>query len=544
MSAATLVEISGLTVTFGGDEDAVLHGVALTVAKGERVAIVGQSGSGKSTLVGALLHLLPGAGRVVSGSIRFGEEDLAQVSEGRMRQLRGRRIGLVPQDPASNLNPAMRVGDQIADALRSGGLRGRAQVTRRVVELMAEAGIPEPARRVRQYPHEFSGGLRQRVLIAIALAGEPELLIADEPTSALDVTVQQQILDHLESLVKARGMAMVLITHDLGLAADRSDRIVVMCDGRIEETGTAQQIITNPQEEYTRRLIEAAPSLDVRPREQASSVPEATPILTVDSLSKEFRVRGTTGALTAVDDVSFELARGATTAIVGESGSGKTTLARMILGLERPTSGSSLVDGEDVATARGARLRRIRQLMQPVFQDPYGSLDPTYTLERLIDEPLRIFGIGDRISRRERVSELLDQVALPHHVAQRRAGELSGGQRQRVAIARALALNPALIICDEAVSALDVLVQDQVLTLLGDLQRELGLSYLFITHDLAVVSQIADQVIVMRKGSVVETGTTQQIFTAPTADYTRQLLVAIPGSRGHSAAAHRGTSER
>ena len=531
-----LLSVRDLEVTFGGAAEPVLHRVSFDVQPGERVAIVGQSGSGKSTIIGAILRLLPGAGRISAGSILLGGDDLVSASEKHMRGVRGGRIGLVPQDPASNLNPAMKVGAQIADSLVAHGLRGRAAIQARVVELMTEAGIPDAERRSTQFPHEFSGGMRQRVLIAIALAREPELLIADEPTSALDVTVQRQILNHLQTLVESRGTSLLFITHDLGVAADRTDRIIVMLDGTIVEVGTPAEILLNPQHEYTRRLVAAAPTATtVASRATAAELGVAhkilaEPILVVENLVKVFPLRGQRGAmLRAVNDVSFSIPRGTTTAIVGESGSGKTTVARIVLGLEQATGGRASIDGQTITASRGAERAALRRKVQPVFQDPYGSLDPTYSIERLIDEPLRIFGVGDRASRRNRVGELLDQVALPRGIAQRRPNELSGGQRQRVAIARALALDPELLICDEAVSALDVLVQDQILELLDSLQKRLGISYLFITHDLAVVRQIANSVIVMKQGTIVENGSVDDVFAHPAADYTRDLLGAIPG---------------
>ncbi|MFJ6279577.1 dipeptide ABC transporter ATP-binding protein [Arthrobacter subterraneus] len=530
--APALLSVRGLEVTFGENPEPVLHSVSFDIRPGERVAIVGQSGSGKSTIIGSILRLLPGDGHITGGSILLDGEDLSKASEQHMRTIRGRRIALVPQDPASNLNPSMRVGAQIADGLAASGNRSKAEIDRRVLELMTEAGIPEAERRAKQYPHEFSGGMRQRVLIAIALSREPELLIADEPTSALDVTVQRQILNHLQTLVDAHGTSLLFITHDLGVAADRTDRIIVMSEGRIVEVGTPAEILLNPQEEYTKRLVAAAPTAVAAVRvASGSSAVQPGPILEVSHLVKEFRIRGQRGSiLKAVDDVSFSVERGTTTAIVGESGSGKTTVARIILGLESATSGTALVDGKGITSSRGRQRRALRRRVQPVFQDPYGSLDPTYSIEKLIDEPLRIFKVGDRRSRQERVAELLDQVALPRTVAQRRPNELSGGQRQRVAIARALALHPELLICDEAVSALDVLVQEQILTLLADLQTELGLSYLFITHDLAVVRQIAHNVVVMKRGRVMEQGATNAVFESPSSDYTRELLSAIPGA--------------
>ncbi len=534
----TILKVENLEISFGNTP--VLHNVSFDIRKGERVAIVGQSGSGKSTTIGAILGLLPGSGYISRGSIKLGSgdhvDDLATASEAQMRTIRGKRIGLVPQDPMSNLNPTMKVGAQISDALRSNGMKGRAEVKRRAVELMSEAGIPDAERRFGQYPHEFSGGMRQRVLIAVSLAGEPELLIADEPTSALDVTVQRKILNHLQTLVDARGTSLLFITHDLGLAADRTDRIIVMADGRIVEIGTPREILLDPQEEYTKRLVAAAPSvvaaLDTVPSTAEPTSDDITePILVVKNLSKEYKLRGRRGGIVhAVDEVSFSLRRGTTTAVVGESGSGKTTVARIILGLETATTGEALIAGQSAAASRGQDRRALRRMVQPVFQDPYGSLNPTFSIEHLIDEPLRIFKVGDRESRRRRVADLLDQVNLPRGVAQRRPSELSGGQRQRVAIARALALEPELIICDEAVSALDVLVQEQILTLLTDLQDRLGLTYLFITHDLAVVRQIAHNVVVMKAGRVVENGAVEQVYHAPAADYTKELLGAIPGA--------------
>ncbi|WP_299034062.1 ABC transporter ATP-binding protein [uncultured Pseudokineococcus sp.] len=547
-----LLEVRGLTVTYrtGADEVPAVQDVDLLVREGERVAVVGESGSGKSTTAAALIGLLPGSGRVAAGTISFAGEDVTHASPARLQQLRGREVGLVPQDPMSNLNPVMRVGAQVEEVLRAHGLASGRRARERAVELLGHAGIPDAARRARAYPHEFSGGMRQRVLIAIALACEPRLLVADEPTSALDVTVQRQILDHLEHLTESTGTSMLLVTHDLGLAADRADTVVVMSKGRVVERGPAAQLLTDPQHEYTRRLVAAAPSVGAARatvRAQAREAPVAgrrhdrgdgVPVLRVEDVTKTYRVRGRgNGDLTAVDGVSLVVPAGTTTAVVGESGSGKTTLARMVLGLEEPTSGRLLVGDDVVGEARGARRRAVRRAMQPVFQDPYASLDPTMSVERLVDEPLRVFDEGDRASRRRRVGELLDQVSLPRDAAQRRPAELSGGQRQRVAIARALAVEPRLVVLDEAVSALDVLVQDQVLELLHELQRELGVAYLFITHDLAVVRQVAHAVAVMRRGRLVEHGTTDAIMGDPQEDYTRELLAAIPGAEFYAARA-------
>jgi peptide/nickel transport system ATP-binding protein len=534
--ATPLLELADLEVAFGAGPSAVpaVRGAGFRVLPGQRVAVVGESGSGKSTSAHAVIGLLPGSGRITGGRIRFRGEDITHADEKRLRRLRGREIGLVPQDPMSNLNPVARVGRQVGETLVVHGLATRREAPKRAIEILGEAGLPDPARRARQYPHEFSGGMRQRVLIAIGLACRPDLLIADEPTSALDVTVQRQILDHLEQLTNELGTALLLVTHDLGLAADRADQLVVMSQGKVVEAGPARQILTDPQHEYTRRLVAAAPSLTTARQRTTprQSVPEADddPVLEVEHVAKEYRIRGQKTVLRAVDDVSFTIARGRTTAIVGESGSGKTTTAQMVLGLVSATSGTIRLNGSEVVGLRGARLRAARRAMQPVFQDPYGSLDPTFTVERLIDEPLRVFGVGDRASRGARVQELLDQVSLSTALAQRYPNELSGGQRQRVAIARALALGPGLVVCDEAVSALDVLVQEQILRLLGTLQDELGLSYLFISHDLAVVHSIAHDVVVMKDGRVVEQGSVEQILSSPSDPYTQQLLEAIPGA--------------
>jgi peptide/nickel transport system ATP-binding protein len=417
-----------------------------------------------------------------------------------------------------------------------------------MVRALAEAGLPDAARRAKQYPHEFSGGMRQRALIAIGLSCQPKLLIADEPTSALDVTVQRKILDHLETMTAELGTSVLLITHDLGLAAERADKVVVMYQGNVVEAGPSLELLRNPQHPYTRRLVESAPSLASRriqvAKEQgveaedllaptdAAKEKAADDVLQIKDLRKVYKLRqglGKASDFAAVDGVSFNVKRGTTTAIVGESGSGKSTVAKMVLQLESPTDGQILFDGVDTAGLKGKELFKFRRRVQPIFQDPYGSLDPMYNIYRTIEEPLRVHKIGNAASREKKVRELLDQVALPQTTMQRYPNELSGGQRQRIAIARALALDPEVIICDEAVSALDVLVQAQVLNLLAELQDNLGLTYLFITHDLAVVRQIADHVCVMEKGKLVETGSTDDVFDNPQQAYTQALLDAIPG---------------
>ncbi len=536
----SLLSIRDLKVAFRSGKQAreVLHGVNFDILEGETLAIVGESGSGKSTTAAAIIDLLPGTGEVTGGSITLGGKDLTKASRREMERIRGREIGYVPQDPMSNLNPVWSIGFQVKEAVRANGLaQGRREVHDRAVEVLMQAGLNDAARRMHQFPHQFSGGMRQRALIGIGLAADPKLLIADEPTSALDVTVQRVILDHLATLTSERGTSVLLITHDLGLAAERADRILVMNQGEIVEAGSSAEILTNPRHPYTQRLVAAAPSLASQrigvTAHAAEEGTETAPVVEVRDLVKDFSIR--TGGLRhehfrAVDNVSFSIPRGKTLALVGESGSGKSTVAKMLLQLEKPTDGEILVDGMPTSTMSRADVFRLRRRMQPVFQDPYGSLDPLRSIGSLISEPLHVHGIGTREEQHQRSLELLEQVALPRELAWRYPNELSGGQRQRVAIARALALKPDIVVLDEAVSALDVLVQDQILHLLADLQHDLGLTYLFITHDLAVVRVAADFVCVMEQGRIVEQGTVDDIFTNPREDYTRRLLDAIPGA--------------
>ena len=553
---APLLSVEGLAVDFA-TMDGVVHaveGVDLEIAPGQTVAIVGESGSGKSTTAMAIIGLLAGGGRVAAGSIRLDGREIAHAPENELRMIRGRDIGLVPQDPMSNLNPVAKIGTQVAETLLAHGLANRQNVQEKVVEALTAAGLPDPERRAKQYPHEFSGGMRQRALIAIGLACKPRLLIADEPTSALDVTVQQTILDQIGAMTRELGTAVLLITHDLGLAAERAERVIVMHRGKVVEQGPAKQILENPQHPYTQSLVQAAPSVAaarLRPEafhaedrpagstdtastsERGAADTTAAPvdnIVEIENLTKVYPVRGQKDDFIAVNDVSLAIPRGETVAIVGESGSGKTTTARMLLKIIEPTSGLIRYEGKDVASLDRAETRNFRQKVQPIFQDPYSSLNPMFTIERLISEPLDFYKRGSGADRRKRVRQLLDDVALPQSMLRRYPSELSGGQRQRVAIARALALSPELIVCDEPVSALDVLVQDQILKLLGDLQREYGLSYLFISHDLAVVRLISDYVCVMKDGSLVEAASSEEIFTNPRDPYTRRLLASIPGN--------------
>ncbi|WP_077320866.1 dipeptide ABC transporter ATP-binding protein [Bifidobacterium breve] len=645
-----LLEVRNLAIDFTTDTGKPVHAVRdanFTVYPGQWVAIVGESGSGKSTSAMAVLGLLPGTGHVVNGSIKLDGEEIAGAKQSEFDKLRGTKMGLVPQDPMSNLNPVWRIGTQVKEALKANnmdvdhekrsalakalagdevevkgnddetflgakelpelmteakkalteaGVSGEAfdkavarftnewvpgSETRwrvaddlikagvaddqawylakkyvigstmddRIAGLLSEAGLPDAATRARQFPHEFSGGMRQRALIAIGLACRPDLLIADEPTSALDVTVQKRILDHLHMLTDSLGTAVLFITHDLGLAAERAQRIVVMYKGQVVESGPSLEVLQHPQHPYTKRLVAAAPSLAsqriISAKERGenadallghhiageSTLEKSEHIITVDHLTKEFKLPRKKEMFKAVDDVSFSVKRGTTLAIVGESGSGKSTVANMVLHLLKPTSGKVFYEGRDTSTFKAKDLLGFRRHVQPVFQNPYGSLDPMYSIFRSIEEPLRIHKIGDKKSRANRVKELLDMVEMPVSVMGRYPNELSGGQRQRIAIARAMALDPDVIVCDEAVSALDVLVQDQVLRLLNDLQAEKGLSYLFITHDLAVVRQIADEVVVMQHGKLVEHATTDEVFDHPQKQYTRDLLDAIPGGK-------------
>ena len=645
-----LLEVKDLAIDFTTDTGKPVHAVRdanFTVYPGQWVAIVGESGSGKSTSAMAVLGLLPGTGHVVNGSIKLDGEEIAGAKQSEFDKLRGTKMGLVPQDPMSNLNPVWRIGTQVKEALKANnmdvahekrsalakalagdevevkgnddetflgakelpelmteakkalteaGVSGEAfdkavarftnewvpgSETRwrvaddlikagvaddqawylakkyvtgstmddRIACLLSEAGLPAAATRARQFPHEFSGGMRQRALIAIGLACRPDLLIADEPTSALDVTVQKRILDHLHMLTDSLGTAVLFITHDLGLAAERAQHIVVMYKGQVVESGPSLEVLQHPQHPYTKRLVAAAPSLAsqriISAKERGenadalldhhiageSTLEKSEHIITVDHLTKEFKLPRKKEMFKAVDDVSFSVKRGTTLAIVGESGSGKSTVANMVLHLLKPTSGKVFYEGRDTSTFKAKDLLGFRRHVQPVFQNPYGSLDPMYSIFRSIEEPLRIHKIGDSKWRANRVKELLDMVEMPASVMGRYPNELSGGQRQRIAIARAMALDPDVIVCDEAVSALDVLVQDQVLRLLNDLQAEKGLSYLFITHDLAVVRQIADEVVVMQHGKLVEHATTDEVFDHPQKQYTRDLLDAIPGGK-------------
>ncbi len=554
MNEQPLLSIRDLKVDFARGAVHAVDGISLELWPGQTLAIVGESGSGKSTTAHAIINLLPGTGEVTGGSIKFDGQELVGLPAADLEKIRGRQIGFVPQDPMSNLNPVWSIGFQVEEAIRANGIAtGKKEVRAAAIEVLRKAGLKDAEARLKQFPHQFSGGMRQRVLIGIGLAANPKLLIADEPTSALDVTVQRTILDHLDSLTKNTQTSVILITHDLGIAAERAEQLVVMYRGKVVEAGPSLEILQNPLHPYTQRLVAAAPSLASRrisagvkvaqaaaafdltevAEKRAARAQSGEAAISVQGLSKVYSIRGTgfkSKPFTAVDNVSFEITRGTTMALVGESGSGKSTVAKMLLGLEKPTSGEIIIEGKEVGKLKPKELFELRSRMQPVFQDPYGSLDPLRDIASTIAEPLVVHGVGDRKQRQARVKELLEQVSLPYSISSRYPNELSGGQRQRVAVARALALKPDIVILDEAVSALDVLVQAQILELLAQLQAELNLTYLFITHDLAVVRVIADQVSVMNAGQIVESGSTATIFDNPQQPYTKRLLDAIPGA--------------
>jgi peptide/nickel transport system ATP-binding protein len=533
-----ILEVENLQVRYrvGRRRVEAVRGIDLAVPRGGIVALVGESGSGKSSVSQALIRRLAGNGEIAGGRVVFDGQDLLQLPMKRMRSIRGGSIGFVPQDPNSSLNPTLRIGEQLVEGLRLHLKLGREEAAERAVRILGDVGLSHPEARARQYPHELSGGMKQRVLIGMAWSCEPQLVIADEPTSALDVTVQRLVLDQMQQLAADRGTAVLMVTHDLGVAADRAEQVVVMRHGLVVDAGPTASVLHAPTHEYTRDLVAAAPGLNsVRLAASAAPVVDGAshPILEIRELRKTFTLRRPGAApepFTAVDGVSLAVPAGRTVALVGESGSGKTTTARMAARIETPDSGSVLLDGQDVTTLRGEALRQLRRDVQVVYQNPFGSLDPRMSVAQIIAEPLRAFGLGGRREQLTEARRLLDAVQLAEGLADRRPAELSGGQRQRVAIARALALRPRLLVLDEPVSALDVSVQQQVLQLLVDLQAERGVGYLFITHDFGVVRQIADEVVVMRQGRVVEQGPAERLLGAPEHEYTRALLEAVPGT--------------
>ncbi|WP_416875949.1 dipeptide ABC transporter ATP-binding protein [Kitasatospora sp. SC0581] len=543
-----LVRVEGLRVSFPGAPRPAVDGVSLAIGPGECVALVGESGSGKSVTSRSLIGLAGARARVSARTLEVARADTAGFGERQWRAVRGRRVAVVFQDALTALDPLRTVGAEIAEAARLGGTAGP-DVGARVVELLTAVGVPEPEARRTQYPHQLSGGLRQRALIASALAADAPLLIADEPTTALDAIVQAQILALLGRL-KAEGRGLLLVSHDLAVVAQLADRVLVLRRGEVVESGPTGRVLSAPEHPYTRMLLDAVPSGRPPARPAQASAPaeapdtgapdaeEAAPVLTGRGLVKSFAP----GGPRALDEVGFTLRAGEALGVVGESGSGKTTLARVAMGLSRPDAGEVLLHGRPWSALPERRRRAGRSAIQFVQQDPYASADPRFTVARIIGEALP--GLR-RAERARRCAELLDQVGLPAELLSRRPHQLSGGQRQRVAIARALAGRPRVLVCDEPVSALDVSVQAQVLELLDRLRRERGIALLFITHDLAVVRQVADRVLIMRGGSVVEEGETERIFEAPAHPYTRALLDAVlrlPGADGADGAGSTGSA--
>jgi len=530
-----ILTINNLTVDFLSEGDPVraVDNVSFNVCPGETLVILGESGSGKSVSTGTVMGLIDcPPGDIVAGSLVFDGNDISRLSNEHRRKLNGQRIAMIFQDPLAYLNPVFTVGRQIAEVFEAHGEAQTATVRDEVIRLLERVGIPDAKDRIDYYPHQFSGGQRQRVMIAMAIALKPDILIADEPTTALDVSVQAQILELLRDLQQETGMALIMITHDLEVAAAMADRIIVMNGGKVVESGEAREVFTNPAHAYTRRLMAAVPHLEDTNRPQREAVGKEV-LLKVENLSKHYLLGS--GALAskqefrAVDEVSFVLHRGETVGIVGESGSGKSSIARMLLRLNTPTSGRALFAGEDIFELEGKALNSFRRRVQMVFQDPFGSMNPRMNVRQIISEPWAIHkDILPRARWSERVVELLELVGLKAEHVDRYPHQFSGGQRQRIAIARALASEPELIVCDEAVSALDVSIQMQVIELLADLQRTLGLSYIFITHDLPIVRAIADRILVMQRGKVVEENDAVSLFSSPKHDYTRLLLNATP----------------
>ena len=528
----SLLQIRDLAIALpvGADRMYAAEDISFDLAPGEILCIVGESGSGKSMSANAVMGLLPQGVEPAGGTITFDGREILDLPEKDMLELRGSRISMIFQEPLSALNPLMRVGAQIAEVFEAHGALSGSERRARALELLGEVGIPDPESAIHAYPFQLSGGQRQRVMIAMALALEPDILIADEPTTALDVTTQAQILKLIEDLRQSRGMAVIFITHDFGVVADIADRVIVMQTGKIVEAGTADEVLLKPQHPYTRALIDAIPRL-TRRAEAAEQTRE--PILTVEGLNKTFSTGsgtlfGKRRVVKAVQDVSFQLYAGETIGIVGESGSGKSTVGRCLVRLLDPDEGRVMVDGADIAHMSGGELRDQRRKLQMIFQDPYSSLNPRARVSRILTEGLMAYGTP-KAEAMTRASELLELVGLDASAMNRFPHEFSGGQRQRIGIARALALEPRIIIADEAVSALDVSIQAQVLDLLADLKSRLDLSMLFITHDLRVAARICDRIIVMQKGRIVEAGPVGKVLHNPDTEYTQSLLDAIPG---------------
>ena len=538
VTTETVLSIRELSIALpkGADRALAVEGVSYEVMRGEIMCVVGESGSGKSMAANAIMGLLPKGVNATQGEVLFEGQDLLTMTEKQHRTLRGLKIGMIFQEPMTALNPLMRVGAQIAEVFEAHDQLTPKERQARALELLIEVGIPQPEKAIRAYPFELSGGQRQRVMIAMALALEPTLLIADEPTTALDVTTQAQILALIRDLQQRRGMAVMFITHDFGVVAEIASRVCVMRHGKIVELGDARSVLKNPQDAYTQALIAAIPSNAVPPHRDIGQV---APLLEIKRLQKVFRSRGgwfkPAREVHALNDVSLTLARGETVGIVGESGSGKSTLGRCVVRLEHPDSGELLLDGVNLSQLKGDALRRERHRVQMIFQDPYASLNPRTKVGMAIAQGPIANGTP-KAAALKRAGELLDMVGLGASAVERYPHEFSGGQRQRIGIARALALDPELIVADEAVSALDVSIQAQVLELLEELKQRLSLSLLFITHDLRVAAQLCDRIVVMQHGRIIEQGSAEQIFLAPREAYTQDLLDAIPGREAPVAA--------
>ena len=551
-----LVSVRDLRVTFRIDKHSsfeAVKGISFDIPRNSTVALVGESGSGKSVTSLAILGLLPPENSIIDNrsQINYGGRNLAHLSGREMRSVRGADISMIFQEPMTSLNPVFTVGFQIEEVLRLHMDMSGAKARARAIELLTEVGIPDPVRRINMFPSQLSGGQQQRVMIAMAIACEPKLLIADEPTTALDVTIQKQILDLIAQLQKKHQMSVLFITHDLAVVGEIADHVIVMRNGEIREHGPARQVFEAPQDSYTRALLQCRPQLDRRPArlpviddfmagDAHPDIPERSrgvvagdvPVLQVRNLGKSFFSReGIFGKreFKAVKDVSFDLPKGKTLGLVGESGSGKTTVGLTLMRLHQATTGEALFEGRDILGMSAKEFIPYKRRIQIIFQNPYASLNPRFIVGQILTEPMEIHGIGDSAQARTDLAfELLDKVGLPEVSFYKYPHEFSGGQRQRIAIARSLTLKPEILICDESVSALDVSVQAQVLNLLQDLQTEYGLSYIFISHDLAVVKYISDQVMVMNEGEIVEIANSDEIYRNPREPYTQRLLASIP----------------
>lgn len=556
---STLIEVKNLAIEFQTEEQIIqaVKGISFHIPAGKTIGLVGESGSGKSVTALSLMKLIPSPpGKIRSGEILYGEEkkDLLKLSASGIRDIRGNKISMIFQEPMTSLNPVFTVGHQIEETIVLHEKITGKKARQKVLELMRQVGIPHPEKRYSAYPHEMSGGQRQRIMIAMAIACKPALLIADEPTTALDVTIQKQILELLNNLQKQYGMSILFITHDLGVIAEIADRVLVMQKGKIVEEDTTQKIFNNPQHPYAQGLLACRPTLDKTgsrlptveqfmqshgkaeqpPSTQPKKIkPDTETLIRVEKLSKHFPLEKsffgkTKSWIKAVDDVSFTIQKGKTLGLVGESGCGKTTLGRTLLRLTEPTAGNVFFRDQEVTSLNARKMRELRKKVQIIFQDPYASLNPRMTIGSAIMEPMIIHNMGGRRERQKKAEELLERMELPASTMHRYPHEFSGGQRQRICIARTLSINPEFIVCDESVSALDVSIQAQILNLLLDLQEDLNLTYIFISHDLGVVKFISDHIAVMNQGKIVEYAEAEKIYHSPQQEYTQKLIAAIP----------------